>query len=162
MQFSSDSTYVVIPYNSTLNTIATGTGEFTFSFWAKNISGDYANFIKGPGNFDFLNGCLRGWSPTQWGCDYPSNISAPNWTNIVLTNKPTVTLMLYINGIGQTVGPPLGPPNTILSASNGLVIGGWGQNAALSGSIDDLRVYNRVFTPDDVSKLYNNGNGCIP
>lgn len=69
-------------------------------------------------------------------------------------------IKVYVNGIIRQSRDWAFPMN---SNTNPFYIGGaiWGN---MFGLIDDVRIYNRALTPEEVQALYGNppGSGCIP
>jgi hypothetical protein len=80
------------------------------------------------------------------------------WHHIVWTdNNGTATL--YIDGSADATSFNYTRPGSIAYTQN--VIGatnGWG--AAINGTVDDVRAYNRVLSGAEVTQLYAYGGGC--
>src|SRR3989344_4796494 len=66
-------------------------------------------------------------------------------------------VMVYINGVQN--GTPLADTGNISSASAAsFLVAGWNQGTVwFSGGIDDVRVYNRALSAQEVKLLYNSG-----
>jgi len=85
-------------------------------------------------------------------------ISAGTWYHVAwVIDLDVPYAKLYVNGVKR--GEDTTPTGTV--ASNGtshLGIGRDGDgNAAMAGLIDEVRIYNRVLSPDEVKRLYNMG-----
>jgi len=93
----------------------------------------------------------------------PSNatISDGQWFFLCGVASSATTISLYINGIlDHSFSSGISTPFTITAVNSQFVIGNEGQrNVAryFSGSIDDVRVYNRALTAKEVMDLYNPG-----
>lgn len=93
----------------------------------------------------------------------PEVISAGQWYHLVGTydkSLPSNNIKFYVNGVlkaqaTQTTGADI--------SANTLKIGrrSEGANNYFNGTIDDVRIYNRALSSQEVSNLYNSGNGCI-
>jgi len=85
------------------------------------------------------------------------DIQVGQWYHIIGTREGS-TLKLYVNGeLNKTTnGIPTGPIDT---DSGDLHIGSTAQPGAIfKGMIDDVRIYNRVLTAEQVKSLYDNGD----
>ena len=94
--------------------------------------------------------------------------SAGKWINVTMTvdNSNPVNCLIYANGVNigayNTRGPNVYTPMTPSS----VIIGAWVNNIpslphtsdtwphAFVGSIDQVRVYNKALSPDEISALY--------
>jgi uncharacterized repeat protein (TIGR02059 family) len=141
------------------NTLETGvkpipaTGDFTVSVWAKtdsaSISGLQEIFSQGQsGNAFYLgtqNSIIRvGDSWSSSGHYYPSD---GNWHNLQVTVS-SGTATLYLDGV------ELGQQNNFVNPSGGtdLIVGRqYGTHTEYwNGGIDDLIVFNRALSPDEL------------
>lgn len=77
------------------------------------------------------------------------------WTHVVMTVQGT-TATLYING-SLSSSKVVGPISAV--AGDRLYIGGAGATleTLFSGSIDDVRIYNRIISPTEVQTLFSRG-----
>ncbi|GKY89317.1 hypothetical protein STA1M1_31860 [Sinisalibacter aestuarii] len=64
---------------------------------------------------------------------------------------------IYVNGVLENSTPQTG---TLNDGSNDLIIGN-GSGGAFNGNIDDVRIYNRALTPDEVWQLYDARDGNL-
>ena len=104
--------------------------------------------------FDNGNGVYaRGGGTTllRDSTNYPNN----KWYHIVLTISGS-TATIYVNGI-QTAQGPVSP----LYANGGnLIIGGTSlNNYNFNGYIDDVRIYNRALSSNEILQINNGGAG---
>ena len=74
------------------------------------------------------------------------------WYNIVLSHPAGGTGTYYINGIAA--GPDKGPLVDARGGSTPIYIGGMA-GYFFSGSIDEVRIYNRALSSGDIQNLYN-------
>ncbi|MBP2331193.1 glucose/arabinose dehydrogenase [Kibdelosporangium banguiense] len=94
--------------------------------------------------------------PTSWirvgstdrSVNGTSAVPANTWTHLAVTYDAT-TIRFYVNGTQVATAPSSG---ALLTSDNPLRIGGnliWGEY--FSGSLDDVRVYNRVLTAAEIT-----------
>jgi hypothetical protein len=96
------------------------------------------------------------------GCNH-TTVSVNVWTHLVGTyNGTTGQLKLYKNNVAGTPGTLSGAGNTG-SASSPFIIGDdsdlYSGFQNWNGLIDQVAIWNRCLTANDVSTLYNSGNG---
>jgi hypothetical protein len=131
--------------------ITTGT-TYSMSMWMKPDN-DAAGFLFGAGNQNSIKYTTGGRINFQYSSSphYSNNnlISIRNWNHVmVVVNSATATF--YINGVADGTAasvPTLGFGN----------IGGAGGQYSFSGSIDEVRFYNRALSQSEVTELYNMG-----
>ena len=94
--------------------------------------------------------------------DYPTSspVSNNTWTNIVWVYSNT-NLYLYVNGILSSTGTIL----EINTTGQNFVMGNTipnslGQYEYYKGAIDDMFIYNRALTQDEIANLYYAENTC--
>jgi hypothetical protein len=85
---------------------------------------------------------------------YSSDAVFQQWTHVVATIDTTSAGTLYVNGAVATSSAV----TTGTFAAMTPVIGAYG-TAYWGGSIDDVRIYNRALSADEVKRLYNIGEG---
>lgn len=143
-----------------------GTGVGTFLI-KKNVCGDPVTWelftVENARKLYFEQGFL-----TNNGNWYtPDDSMALNkWQHIVVVydrtsvaNHPTI----YIDGVSQVVTPDAVPSGSARTdAGSGITIGTSGSGdfsscSAITGKIDDLRIYDRLLSADEVKRLYNMG-----
>ncbi len=109
-----------------INTRPVDGGLFRFGFWGKNI-------------------------------DTHFSILEPDWVHIAVTLVQGNIATIYINGVVDTVDviPDDQIPDTYLGAES-LTIGAHNKShpSAFSGSLDEVRIYNRALSADDIIALY--------
>lgn len=139
------------------------TESFSVSAWIRsNTQSNIVHHIQngsnasdGIWNLTIKNGEL-GWQVFD-GTAYGNSIPVSNytWYHIVGTWDPsTKTALLYVNGSAKTSG---GPPSIGVS-NTGLFIGTSNDGNPFDGSICDVRIYNRVLSPQEIQKLYEWGS----
>jgi hypothetical protein len=163
MDFDGTNDYVVIPYNASLYVT-----KMTVSFWAKSditnytVSNVYAVGMYEYATNDRVWGVFINMAGDYWCVITSPDGSAPSlectsrvvtneWDHIaVTTNDNGGTWTFYYNGISIAVlsGPP---PYT--DQSSDISIGGlYGANP-FNGKIDDVRIYNRVLSANEIKSL---------
>lgn len=92
-------------------------------------------------------------------------MSTDTWYHVVFLFDRDSTLRLYVNNTLQTGTADISSGSTsnmIWDVDNGFtIIGNYGTNAsyAFTGVVDEMAVYNRLLTTDEISLLYNSGSG---
>ncbi len=154
---------------------------FAVSFWMKpntnvgsqtiiksdggDIINKYSGFwaqlgLAGTGSFtfSFANSTVAGYSGRN--TLYATNVITSNvWHHIVVNCKGKDDMELFINGVKNTSITYDGDASTIVFDSNvtpGLLgVYGGGVPQDFRGMLDDYRIYKKVMTQTEVSKLYN-------
>jgi len=84
------------------------------------------------------------------------SVKAGQWSHVVVTYDRSSTTndpVIYVNGVAQSVTEISTPTGTAVNESSNLYVGYDGYVYA-SGAIDDFRLYNRILSPTEVTKLY--------
>ena len=88
-----------------------------------------------------------------------SQTSAPrnSWTHVVFTFENSEAgddkIIIYMNGESDgQVGPTWGTPNT---PTNSLILGGDASSSYFTGSLDEIIIYDKALSADEVSTLYS-------
>ena len=162
LQFAGSPDRVVVPYSEQLNPEE----AFTVSVWA-NVEPDsgglrsaitsrdgspprgYIIYAGGNGNWQFVIGTGSGWSTADG-----SAVEKGEWTHVAATYVPGEQ-KLYING--ELAGEASGTIS--LNTDKYLSIGAGGTNWPqghyfFPGLIDDIRIYDRVLTIDELNRLW--------
>jgi len=152
-----------------------GASDWTFSMWVKpeNLA-DYHYFLSkseasssiGPYAIGIHNdgGTYKwiflasypgaGWAVNNYYADASSNIGV--WNHLVITRNGG-TLSYYINDYNVFERPITSP---LMDNTEDFIIGDLnypGQNLAFNGKIDEVAVYNRGFSQDDVNTIFGKG-----
>jgi len=169
LQFSGinmGNTFINVPNTSSLSSLSS---EVSISFWIKD-----EDVASSTGYLAHENN--NGWAiedrrytvfpgPTDISANRNNlSVSADfvnnsNWNSMVFTRSDNL-LMIYKNAqVIQSI--TVGTSNTILTPTNSLTIGftqhSGGGSRYLKGSIDDVRVYNRVLTTSEIQSIHNQG-----
>jgi hypothetical protein len=149
-----------------------GTGDFSISFWMiqNSLAGSHQGIISGDSSGD----PSVGWSiytlvdgqihvsvneaSTNVVTSGTRHIDIATWNHIVLRREGTGStgLNVWINGLAGS-SPQTGNV-TINSANTGLTFGRYYSNVDsfyLAGYLDDIRVYNRALTSQEIWQLYS-------
>ncbi|MBS3089706.1 S8 family serine peptidase [Candidatus Pacearchaeota archaeon] len=164
-QFYGNGTQIRIPASISLNL----NKEFTFSAWiyVKNISsrqGIYSTRLANlPGSFQIEvgpgsngRGRISVSTPNSWNAETGNDVLKENsWYHIIYTRNGTNLQhqKIYINGVVQ----PLiaNSPVEFTIPQTWVVIGAGTQNTQFfNGSIDEVIVYNKLFSADEARTLY--------
>ncbi len=173
-QFNGSGEYVEIPDNESLD--FNTTGGFTVMAWAKHVNStiesyetvlskgssgtcttNYAFFLaaaSGRMNFEINNGSgcagnMDAVSTTVWARD--------TWYHTTGVYNGT-HIMIYINGVLETT---TATPTLPASNVNSLRIG-WGHTTQLwNGSIDDVKIFNRSLSSEQIFAIYSNRSTII-
>lgn len=164
--------YINVPADSTIQP----KNAVSVSAWVNTTDKDYWNFAvckrlnlaKEPGNSYFLGttGPIQGGSKWQWSISSSTTqhflvtntlVEDSTWLHLVGTFDGD-TLQLYLNG--QSIGSKV-ISNTTISYSNlslrlGLGIPtSSGNKTAWKGYMDEIRIYERELSTDEIKYLYN-------
>lgn len=169
-----NSHYIRLGHEETLM----GTSDWSFQAWI-NVNTLSTTFY---GIAGFWNGNGT-WYLTKWNndriccrtgfggnnIDVLSNdvITTNNWYHIVVTWDRDTSVMMYVNGILQTDMKSISAWSTTSvggDATHPFHIGQIGNPGSYSGfyfdgRIDEVALWNRLLTQEDVTALYNNGEG---
>ncbi|GAI98050.1 unnamed protein product, partial [marine sediment metagenome] len=136
-----------------------GTGAYTKVAWVKRASGDfYNNMISSDVSSHFF------WIPSSrsfkltagHNTDYyivqdSVQLDVDVWYHVAVTFDPTGgDMVLYKNGVAidSATGAPTQNP------SNATYIGRYMNGYNFGGSLDDVMVFDRALSPDEISELY--------
>ncbi len=161
--------YAIVYNNSVLNV---GRPNFTISAWIYPESfgtcgtaadptciiidkgGSYAVGINSSGSVCVqLDGTSLG---SAWNCT--KTVLVPReWAGIEISRNATITNISYDGGVIKNVYAT----GNVISDYNNTMIGAEGSPGAISGvfngSIANLEIYNKTFTPDEIYGVYQNG-----
>ncbi|MDP4009584.1 MAG: DUF2341 domain-containing protein [Candidatus Shapirobacteria bacterium] len=172
LSFNGTTNYIKVSYDASLKKPVSA---ITMGAWVKlNSTGGWQSVVQYPQQdgshvstyFDWaiyvgsgggLHTRIDGESSGTYG-----TISWGEWTHVAIAWDGSSTLVkYYING--ALVGTYDGTKTSIVYDNNNPVY--FGQNAGggekLSGSLDEVRIYNRALSPSEVSQLYNWAPGPI-
>ena len=155
---------------------ATG-GEFTFSFWLK-ASGPLSIYngiidAKGSGMYCQMYGPLSqyvnagvygklGFSGYLGYNESSSTVNDSLWHHgVMVVNWTGGNLKIYVDGIlnaTRTFSPQNITPWTAIDFGNGYdQINNPNNEGIFGGSLDDIAIWNRALTPQEITQLYNQG-----
>jgi parallel beta-helix repeat protein len=154
--------YVQVPYNSVLDV-----GNYlTIEAWIypKQIKqADFVHYTSIGGAVKYVigmhaSGRLVGSLCLSGGCVWPQSatglIVADNWYHVALTWNST-NASLYLSGEEVDVDPGSGSINT---NNRPLFIGSAnGTSLFFNGTIDEVRIWNRALSPEELNASYNSG-----
>ncbi|MFQ6073469.1 MAG: DUF2341 domain-containing protein, partial [Methanosarcinales archaeon] len=89
---------------------------------------------------------------------YSDTLSTNTWYFVVLTQTEDYDYSLYVNGVLQD-GPRDIRNGYSLTEGNEMIGSGWSggiQKGYFNGTIDEVRIYNRALSADEISTIYNN------
>ena len=97
---------------------------------------------------------------TRYYRDLKSGITDTNWHHYVGTYDAGTGLgIFYVDGIEVTRDTGFGPQYIQDTKFYVGGHGGWDESLSFRGSVDDVRIYNRPITSNEVSAIYNGGAG---
>lgn len=147
------------------------TTEFTFSLWIKPV--DVTSTYEMVSDFVWNGGSHYGtmakveaqaisiWAGNNTGMDFAKSadfLVSGTWQHLVIICK-SGTVSLYQNGQAVAMADTT-TKATIVSTGCNLMVGG-PTNSFFKGTIDDLRIYNRALTTDEVACLYELGTRSL-
>ena len=90
----------------------------------------------------------------------PANSIPPNiWKHVVLTYNGS-ELVFWINGIKQT--PTITSGSVPANSNNRLIGVGFPDYYYFNGLIDEVRIYNRALSAEEIKQLYERGRNGLP
>jgi len=172
--FDGNADYIVIPNSNSLNP-----NSISFSFWVLFNNGNCGVLSKSDSittdnygysiiyNFQNQNtGLFTGWNTTG-SCTYPysnggytfgssNNIQSNIWQHVVVTIDNNGQCKQYVNGVATYLYTHI-PLNSCNSTSSLLHLGRqwFGDPCWLNGKLDDLGIWNRALTQQEITDLYN-------
>ncbi|MCL5030085.1 MAG: SpaA isopeptide-forming pilin-related protein [Bacteroidetes bacterium] len=187
LQFDGVDDYVEVADHSELNF---GTGDFSFDAWIKTsdaqgvriildkrieISGlitdykGYSVFLNdGKLSLQLANGVLFN-SYTNYTS--PVLVADGNWHHIAITVSRTNTqgIIFYLDGVQIQFGNPTGYQGSLTNSSSlkighQTLVGSFSGIGTFKGILDEIELFKRVLTPQEVQAIYNAGSAgkCKP
>jgi hypothetical protein len=164
LDFDGVNDYVSCPDNSSLQL----TGDLTLSFWIKptsvgtrrqnpldkSYSGEFALNIETSGQLSYYH--HRTASPYYW-CYYTTNMSIQSsvWQHIVVTRDATTRIVkFHYNGVLTDTSPDYTTAALPVASASPVLIGK-GYSNCFTGQMDDMRIYARVLSQAEITKLAN-------
>ncbi len=159
LQFNG-SNYVDVPFSSSLNV---GTGSWSIGGWVKTTQASWGSLFDGYNGYGIIlyGASGAGTARVEFNTGTCSSIQTGpiinngSWHYIfAVRDLSSSSLSLYVDGVRVAINPSC---TGTTSATNQSWDIGRGNRAIeyLTGSVDDVRVYNRALTADEISKLYN-------
>ena len=108
--------------------------------------------IAGEAQFEFSAGDAASTATANG----TSVVNDNNWHNIVGVRSGLKTAELYVDGVRQSTNTHTGSL-TGVGTTRTFEIGREDTINYLTGLIDEVRVYNRALSPDEIKRLYNMG-----
>lgn len=168
ISFTGSNSYVAIPANN-----AVFSTQYTYSFWynaASNPASGQARVMLGVGGgtYDQTVGIANGYFNQYWGVTCGGYTTPPvppygaayttlpplNQWNHVAAVKKADSIKLYINGVLVASNPAPTVP-TYQGVELGIKLGGRANhNQYFNGILDDLWLYNRALTDEEIAAIY--------
>ena len=161
LEFDGSDDYVDVGSDTALNL----TSDLTIAAWVKptdNGASDYGIVARGGGNWTYvfaLNDSSGSWRPglyTDGPWNYGSSVYGyDQWRHVVVTITSGGSLTFYVDGVADGTATETGVSNP----SSSTLIGDWegGSSSNFNGQIDDVRIYNRALSADEIERLYELG-----
>lgn len=158
------------------DTIYDGFGDFSISLWLKTTSADNGmvcskyNSANGDGIYIGINGDAANKASfsisSNSGTEYvvvknTTNINGGAWQHILVTRTGN-TVKIYYNGSDQTTAVSSAgtvDANIAVSGINFKIGGAIVSAHNLTGSVDELGIWTKVLSANEISDLYNGGAG---
>lgn len=148
-----------ISFSST--TLISGTSDFTLSLWIKYTSGVFIisrrdasvfnwQLVYNAGKLYFTIGATNLFDGSNITLD-------SNWHHIVITRASTTNWVLYKDGSSVSTSNV----NNSIATGKTLTFGddSASENSSMIGTLDEVGVWSRAISADEVTQLYNSGNG---
>jgi len=163
LTFNGTDQYVTVPHDTALDF---GTDDFTICGWV-NTSATIrsSQYVLRKGTLFSLLANNAGYAGTYrivlqdtiggGGTTSLLTFQSNTWTFFAIT-KSGNTQIYYINGGSQS----LSTSNVFTDNTDELLIGRYNQDeTALQGSLDDIRIYKSALTQENITNIYNGGQG---
>ena len=162
LSFDREDDYVDCGNDSSLDL---GTGDFSLEAWIKSSNVEEGKNIIAKVEDDDNRWYFRIWRgkfyfytpnvPLQVKSVTP--VETDRWYHVVLTCKRGERCYIYVNGKDDTSGSPR-MDSTDLTNRGNLWIGKYSDTApsAFKGLIDEVRIYNRALSVDEIKEYYIN------
>lgn len=154
---------ITIPSSTSLNSPTTA---LTFSLWVNITTYENNRFIAiktfggGSGDYYFGTSSIKFYARSSAGTGVVNsleNITTGTWNHLSMVYVSGVSLEFFVNGISQGVDLS---PGTIQSANESLTIGGYAfADISIKGTVDEVGLWSRALTTDEITELYNSGAG---
>ncbi|MDO8474223.1 MAG: LamG domain-containing protein [bacterium] len=178
------------PQSGTLDSIGLGTGsilnpgtsDFTYAFWANGTSSGWGEILnKANGDYSVLtagfNITFRSGPPAYIVYTHSAYDNGVTWSNVtnmtdgtwhhwaIVGNRAAGTVILYKDGVSQGANSPGGSFTTAnITTSSPMNFGNqvpfW-TSRVYTGSMDDVRIYNRALSATEITALYESYNPGI-
>lgn len=177
--FNGSSDFIDVSNNSSIQDLAltSGSQSTSWSFWINPVANSSGTILaKNDGNavspgwwIEFQTGPQLRLILERSVINSRDSITSPSlnvWSHVVIvsdTHSANPAPIMYVNSVSQAVTKQANGSGTNTSdAAFNLDIGRYstlagGGNGFLSGQLDDIRIYNRALTLQEVSDLYNQG-----
>ena len=146
------------------------TDQMTVSCWAKmnSLQSSERAFVRKNNEFQLgkisdtrcrflLRTAGGGWTVAN---DFDFTFVVGEWFHALLTYDSN-NLFMYMNG--QLLNNPSNVSGNITKQNSGVAIGARGDQALqFNGNVDEVRLWDRYLTPDEVDAEYNNGCPADP
>jgi len=135
-------------FNPALNLEYTGVSEALSAFLTRSRYPDFHyHGIRGMGSEWYVSGGIE-------FINFPRSYPAGTWNHIVWVKKE-LEISLYENGV--FIGSGTLPAEPDKASGLDLYIGGNGWHGWMKGIIDEVRIYNRALSADEIKERYNFG-----
>ena len=154
----------------TTTTLDPGTGDFTYmcSFRSSNTTNDcrfyYSNwannnsFIIWYRGSDVIEIGIKDNDGTQVGGDVTDNNNYMDglWHGLTITFDRDGVVTGYIDGVKQTTTVDISSANADITTNSDISISSTNVSWGVDGDIKNVRIYNRVLPPSEITQLYEN------
>jgi hypothetical protein len=154
------------PYVEIIGTNTLNLNDYAINIWIKPnatcLTGELVN--KGPDNVGFLSRIQAPLAGVAFGStpqyvDYPFSVSTIQWTMLTFNRNISGNSELFINGSLVYTSSSSSPTNNNFNFAFGAMPSG-GTNGSFypyQGLFDDIGIWNRALTQQEITALYN---GC--
>ena len=159
LSFNGIDDHIEVPFHENLNI----TGSLTLSAWIKPAGGGTYEYIvsrwQGPYSYMLFTGHNKAGFYVEAGgnnanATFETELNDGQWYHLVGTwDGSQATIYVDATATAGTLGQ-----GDVTTSGNGLIIGSrTGSDYFFTGSLDDVRVYDRALSATDVGDLYDEG-----
>ena len=95
---------------------------------------------------------------TTYSHSLANNIEVNNWINYIVTIDKNKINKVYKNGVLIYYKDNFELPNNVIRSNNYFGKSAWSTDGCFDGLLDDIRIYNRALTRDEIQNLYHEDN----
>jgi len=106
-----------------------------------------------------INASISGDGSTLKTTSYNVTLTTGTWYHVAMVYIPSVSITLYLNGVQVAINTTSIPASIDVNTGIDLLVGTGEATNYFDGMIDEVGIWSRALTADEVTSLYNGGSG---